>query len=422
MSSSRQQTERAQREARIARIEELGNYGYQAQSSFSHVWDLALSGKEEDRLQAEEISRQMLRDPRLGDLHKAGLHVLLALGPDNFVWHAQQAVDLYTNLYVVRPGGSYQGGTISPAAEASRVALLEQAQRVLNRATTDQSNLQKDYDAQMAAFRAANGGRNPTTEEIVRADIAAMPEAWHNAIEDMAENMAIILGPVPDAVEDEDDGRGDMNDEEVNSSPGDESPPPESAPPSPSHGALQGATTSGTSDDAHAPIAHSVVQQDTSFDTSSVQPSITHGALQEAAMFGTSYAQPSVAHSMTHQDTAFGASYVQSSATHGVLQEATMSGTSDVLSPELPAARLPLHQLHGDNTFPMTPQTSSPFMAHAGIYSPAVGGDEAGDDQDRSEAGDDQGRPEEHRAEGSGEAQGGHRGLDDDEDAEMTEE
>lgn len=40
----------------------------------------------------------MLQSPRLGDLHKAGLHVLLALGPDQFVWHGEQAVDLYKNL------------------------------------------------------------------------------------------------------------------------------------------------------------------------------------------------------------------------------------------------------------------------------------------------------------------------------------
>lgn len=85
--------------------------------------------------------------------------------------------------------------------------------------------LQKDFDAQMAKFRNANDGRNPSTAELVKADIAAMSKDWHSAMEDMAENMAVILALAPYCADEEDDGRGDMNDDNK-SIAGDESPSP----------------------------------------------------------------------------------------------------------------------------------------------------------------------------------------------------
>lgn len=49
--------------------------------------------------QANTLSKNLLLEPRIGRLHRAGLHVILARSPDDYLWHADEAVRMYENMY-----------------------------------------------------------------------------------------------------------------------------------------------------------------------------------------------------------------------------------------------------------------------------------------------------------------------------------
>lgn len=51
------------------------------------------------RSHANSLSGKLLNKPRLGRLHRAGLHVIVAHSPDDYVWHAGEAVRLYEAMY-----------------------------------------------------------------------------------------------------------------------------------------------------------------------------------------------------------------------------------------------------------------------------------------------------------------------------------
>ncbi|OBW68372.1 MAG: Uncharacterized protein AUREO_015490 [Aureobasidium pullulans] len=105
----------------------------------------------------------------LSDYHRAGCHRILSLGEDNFLWHAERAVDLYENLFVVRPGSSYTG-EFPPTEKAIRAQniLLGLAKESLESARKDTAEIKADYEAQHRAFL-TNHGRKPTDEELVLA-------------------------------------------------------------------------------------------------------------------------------------------------------------------------------------------------------------------------------------------------------------
>ncbi|THV74363.1 hypothetical protein D6D28_02600 [Aureobasidium pullulans] len=102
----------------------------------------------------------------LSDYHRAGCHRILSLGEDNFLWHAERAVDLYENLFVVRPGSSYTG-EFPPTEKAIRAQniLLGLAKESLESARKDTAEIKADYEAQHRAFL-TNHGRKPTDEEL----------------------------------------------------------------------------------------------------------------------------------------------------------------------------------------------------------------------------------------------------------------
>ncbi|EME41253.1 hypothetical protein DOTSEDRAFT_73612 [Dothistroma septosporum NZE10] len=49
--------------------------------------------------EANAISRTLVKDPRVGLLHKASCHMILAHSPDDYVYHAEQAVKLFRDMY-----------------------------------------------------------------------------------------------------------------------------------------------------------------------------------------------------------------------------------------------------------------------------------------------------------------------------------
>lgn len=86
----------------------------------------------------------------------------------DYLWHAQQAVELIKNLYVVRPCGSYQGEAVSREELDSQAEWLKDAREALEVAELDQAEVLADYEAQLHAFRKSYN-RDPTQSETVRA-------------------------------------------------------------------------------------------------------------------------------------------------------------------------------------------------------------------------------------------------------------
>lgn len=83
--------------------------------------------------------------------------------------HAEQAVDLYENMFVVRRGSSYDGSQEPTPAQRQFVEkCLEQARKGLTQARIDHEEVEADYAEQVQRFRNAYG-RDATNEELVAA-------------------------------------------------------------------------------------------------------------------------------------------------------------------------------------------------------------------------------------------------------------
>ncbi|THY30942.1 hypothetical protein D6D01_03063 [Aureobasidium pullulans] len=81
---------------------------------------------------------------------RAGCQRILSHGEDNFLWHAEQAVELYENLFTIRPGED-------PS---------QPSQKCPAQARKDNDDLQVDYKFQHHAFLQKHG-RKPTREELI---------------------------------------------------------------------------------------------------------------------------------------------------------------------------------------------------------------------------------------------------------------
>jgi len=79
------QTARQKREARNTQLRALGSFGASSQGSFREAFQLFLSGDEGQRIKAEGIAFELLRFPELGDLHRAGCHIICAHGIEDYV-------------------------------------------------------------------------------------------------------------------------------------------------------------------------------------------------------------------------------------------------------------------------------------------------------------------------------------------------
>ncbi|CZT21259.1 uncharacterized protein RCC_07122 [Ramularia collo-cygni] len=84
----------------------------------SQAWELFRAQKLD---QAIQLAQRMLSEPRLGNFHRAGFHLIMAFGDDQYVEHAERALALYQEL-----------------APTPRVELLKKrAQDILNDARED---------------------------------------------------------------------------------------------------------------------------------------------------------------------------------------------------------------------------------------------------------------------------------------------
>jgi hypothetical protein len=116
--------------------------------------------------QANTLSQKLLLEPRMGRLHRAGLHVILAHSPDDYVWHADEAVQMYENMYTneMPPPTAEQAEDIKE--------LLENAKSVQVKARIDSEALKK---------------KRPTKEEErlwIEQQIVAAFEQWEKVLQD----------------------------------------------------------------------------------------------------------------------------------------------------------------------------------------------------------------------------------------------
>ena len=116
--------------------------------------------------QANTLSENLLLEPRIGPLHRAGLHVILAHSPDDYLWHADEAVRMYENMYTddMPPP--------TPEQAANIKELLENAKSIQARARIDKTTLKKN---------------EPTKGEErlwIERQIAASFEQWEKALHD----------------------------------------------------------------------------------------------------------------------------------------------------------------------------------------------------------------------------------------------
>ncbi|KXT15026.1 hypothetical protein AC579_4888 [Pseudocercospora musae] len=80
----------------IIPTEALNPLGQKFERLFLRAWEAF----EDERFdEANSISHRLVKEPLIGDLHKAGCHLILAHSPNEYVWHAEQAVALFKGLY-----------------------------------------------------------------------------------------------------------------------------------------------------------------------------------------------------------------------------------------------------------------------------------------------------------------------------------
>lgn len=113
--------------------------------------------------------------------------MVLGQSKDNYLWHAEQAVETLENLYVVRPGSSYSGKQ-PPNEEQLQVQarLLSAAKDLLAVAQEDYAKNRTDFEHQFQEFREYYG-REPTKEELVKADWDAHCQEAQTYLDDCTE-------------------------------------------------------------------------------------------------------------------------------------------------------------------------------------------------------------------------------------------
>ncbi|THZ00145.1 hypothetical protein D6C93_03762 [Aureobasidium pullulans] len=144
-------------------------------------------------------------------------HRILSLGEDNFLWHAQQAVELYENLFTVRPVCSYSGKIPPTQAELdAQKTLLNLAKKCLAQASKDHNDLQVDYKFQHHALLQKHW-RKPTREELVVAHHLRHNKQQVDFVVTFEDRYVECLQPSMEDGDDEDGDDEDGDDEDEGS-------------------------------------------------------------------------------------------------------------------------------------------------------------------------------------------------------------
>ncbi|KAK5112563.1 hypothetical protein LTR85_011255 [Meristemomyces frigidus] len=114
-------------------LTDLDAVGQLYEMQLAAAWELF---ETEQFAEANAIALRFLQEPDISDLHAAGFHLILAHSPDQYVEHAERAVDLYRGLY---DGAMAVDDTNGPSARqlTSKISLIKAAEIVLRKARAD---------------------------------------------------------------------------------------------------------------------------------------------------------------------------------------------------------------------------------------------------------------------------------------------
>ncbi|CAD0114342.1 unnamed protein product, partial [Aureobasidium uvarum] len=121
----------------------------------------------EEYEESEGLCRLLLSYTDLSIFHKAGCHRILSLGDTDFLWHAEQALNLYEQLFY--PDGESTGDhLLSDAQLETRNNILEDVHKNFAQAERDHVEIQCDYTERCERFEAIYG-HHPTAKDVSKA-------------------------------------------------------------------------------------------------------------------------------------------------------------------------------------------------------------------------------------------------------------
>lgn len=135
---------------------------------FKNAWDAYGRGEYDE---AEEMAAKLLLEPRLGELHQAGMHLLLSMSPNDYFEHAKEAVRLYTSVLD-------SGIEMSSKQRAGIERMLNDANVSLEQARSDKTEI----DGHVAKLMYAVTIRDRHELQLTA------PSASGNTIEDLQED------------------------------------------------------------------------------------------------------------------------------------------------------------------------------------------------------------------------------------------
>ncbi|KAF5527166.1 hypothetical protein CGCA056_v001526 [Colletotrichum aenigma] len=135
----------------------LGNLGAMLEWRYDHVWTLY---ERKDYEEAEADAMKLLMEPRLGDFHRAGMHLLLAGSPHEYVDHAKQAVRLYSQIL------EKNHFNMSPKQQMAIQNLVNKSQAALEKARADQSAITREVRKALASGKTYDDLRNAQMKEL----------------------------------------------------------------------------------------------------------------------------------------------------------------------------------------------------------------------------------------------------------------
>lgn len=190
-------------------LRELSPLGDVFSGLYRHTWDLHERGELEESF---DLARRLLTYAKLGDFHRAGLHFILGGSSQDYVWHSERALYLYQNLYVVRPGGTFDGSK-EPDQQCleDQKYFIAQSQDMLDKAKKTQARIDAKFERDMKRYRDYYG-QNPTAEQLIEADMARTSEAtdaYFASVDEILEKQydMPLVALEPDSENDEDDNK-----------------------------------------------------------------------------------------------------------------------------------------------------------------------------------------------------------------------
>ncbi|KAI8302585.1 hypothetical protein K4K59_000459 [Colletotrichum sp. SAR11_240] len=124
---------------------------------YNHIWKLYGQKKYEE---AEAEAMKMLMEPRFGDYHRAGMHLLLAGSPHDYVDNAKQAVRLYGKIL------EEHGSNFSPKEQSGIQNLINRSNQALEKALRDQSRIERNVREYLASGKTIDDLHDEQMKEL----------------------------------------------------------------------------------------------------------------------------------------------------------------------------------------------------------------------------------------------------------------